>query len=146
MINDSPFHEGEQRVQTCLGVRDQIEPWARQVVRPFLPEEHRRFHTSLPFLVAAARDRKARPWVTLLTGAPDFVRSPDPQRLSIDARPLPGDALENALIPGVDLGLLGIELETRQRNRVNGRIGDVPGKRQNEWPVASSLCYIHLIQ
>ena len=43
MPGASPFHEGEQRVQTRLGVRDQIEPWARQVVRGTLPEEHRLF-------------------------------------------------------------------------------------------------------
>lgn len=120
----SPFHEGEQQVQERLGVRDAIEPWARQVVRSHLPEEHRAFHTSLPFLVAAARDGQDRPWVTLLTGEPGFVRSPDPGHLLIDARPAPGDPLEGALRPGADLGLLGIGLETRRRNRVNGRIGD----------------------
>jgi ferredoxin-NADP reductase len=118
----SPFHEGEQLVQRRLGVRDAIEPWARQVVRNYLPEEHRAFHTSLPFLVAAARDGQDRPWVTLLTGAPGFVRSPDAEHLLIDAQPVPDDALEGALTPGVDLGLLGIGLETRRRNRVNGRV------------------------
>ncbi len=123
MPSASPFHEGEQRVQTRLGVRDQIEPWARQVVRGTLPEEHRLFHQSLPFLVAAARDRDGRPWATLLTGPSGFVHSPDPRRLSIDARPVPGDALEGALTPGADLGLLGIDLASRRRNRVNGRIG-----------------------
>ena len=127
MLNPSPFHEGEQRVQSRLGVRDQIEPWARQVVRPYLPEEHRAFHMSLPFLVAAARDREGRPWATLLSGAPGFVRSPDRGRLEIAARPVPGDALEGALTPGVDLGILGIDLETRGRNRVNGRIGNGDG-------------------
>ena len=127
MLNPSPFHEGEQRVQTRLGVRDQIEPWARQVVRSHLPEEHRAFHTSLPFLVAAARDRDGRPWATLLTGPPGFVESPDPGRLTIAAQPVPGDALEGALTAGRDLGILGIGLETRRRNRVNGRIGSADG-------------------
>ena len=130
MNTESPFHEGEQQVQKRLGVRDEIEPWARQVVRPYLPEEHRNFHTALPFLVAAARDRKGQPWATLLVGPPDFVRSPDPKRLTIDARPLPGDALEGALSAGADLGLLGIELSTRRRNRVNGRI-----ERDGEGPL-----------
>ncbi len=122
MKTESPFHEGEQLVQERLGVRDTIEPWARQVVRPYLPEEHRGFHTSLPFLVAAARDGGGRPWATLLAGPPDFVRSPDPERLTIDVQPVPGDALEGALVAGADLGLLGIDLATRRRNRVNGRI------------------------
>ena len=123
-MSESPFHEGEQRVQEYMGVRDVIEPWARQVVLPSLSEQHRSFYASLPFLVAAARDDRGRPWATLLTGDPGFVGSPDAETLTIDARPAPGDALEDALVTGVDLGLLGIELETRRRNRVNGRISD----------------------
>lgn len=122
MSDPSPFHEGEQRVQARLGVRD-IEPWARKGVRSFLPAQHRDFHTALPFLVAAARDARGRPWATLLSGREGFVRSPDPTTLEIDAVPVRGDALEGALVPGADLGLLGIELSTRRRNRVNGRVG-----------------------
>ncbi len=123
MATASPFHDGEQQVQTRLGVRD-IESWAQKIVRPYLPDEHRAFHTALPFLVAGARDARGRPWATLLTGPEGFVHSPDPKSLWIDARPVPGDAIEGALTPGADLGLLGIELATRRRNRVNGRIGE----------------------
>ncbi|MCP5000204.1 MAG: FAD-binding oxidoreductase, partial [Hyphomicrobiales bacterium] len=82
----SPFHAGEQTVQEKLGVRD-IEHWARQVVRDRLPEQHRAFHTALPFLVVAARDGEGRPWATILTGPDGFVSSPDPQSLVINARP-----------------------------------------------------------
>ena len=90
----SPFHAGEQRVQQMLGVRDEIEPWARRVVRGHLPEQHRDFYASLPFLVAAARDPDGRPWATLLVGETGFVRSPDPKSLVIDALPREGDAPE----------------------------------------------------
>ena len=58
----SPFHEGEQRIQDRQGVRDAIEPWARKVVRPFLPDEHRSFYASLPFAVLAVRDPDGRPF------------------------------------------------------------------------------------
>ena len=117
----SPFHRGEQAVQDRLGVRD-IEDWARKVVRDHLPEQHRAFHTSLPFLVVSARDDAGRPWATLLNGPEGFVTSPDPRHLVIDAKPMPGDALENAFVAGADVGILGIELSTRRRNRVNGRV------------------------
>ncbi len=117
----SPFHHGEQAVQERLGVRD-IEDWARKVVRGDLSEQHRAFHTSQPFLVASARDHAGRPWVTLLSGPEGFVTSPDPRHLVFRAKPSPGDALEHALVAGADLGILGIELATRRRNRVNGRI------------------------
>ncbi len=117
----SPFHAGEQQVQERLGVRE-IEDWARKVVRPYLPEEHRAFHTAMPFLVVAACDERGRPWATLLAGDEGFVTSPDPVSLVIDAKPVPGDALERSFATGADIGILGIELATRRRNRVNGRV------------------------
>jgi len=119
----SPFHEGEHAVQSQLGVRQAIEPWARKVIRPFMPQQHRDFYTQLPFVVASARDAGDRQWVTLLAGPPGFIQSPDSRGLQFAALPHPGDALADALQPGTDLGLLGIELETRRRNRVNGRVG-----------------------
>jgi len=121
-MTESPFHAGEQRVQELLGVRGQIEPWARKVVRPFLPVEHRAFFSALPYVIAAARDAEGRPWATLLPGSPGFIDSPDAETLVIEGGPVAGDALHGQLAPGTDLGLLGIELATRRRNRVNGRV------------------------
>ena len=60
----SPFHEGEQRIQQALGVREEMEHWGRQVVRDFLPAEHAAFYAQLPFLVAAARDTRPTPVTT----------------------------------------------------------------------------------
>lgn len=120
--DQSPFHLGEQRVQSRLGARD-IEAWARKVVHDHLPQQHRDFHTALPFLVVAARDARGRPWVTLLDGPDGFVSSPDMSSLHIDSMPVHGDALYRTFVPGADIGILGIEFTTRRRNRVNGRIG-----------------------
>jgi uncharacterized protein len=117
----SPFHAGERQVQKRLGV-EAIEHWARKAIRPYMPEQHRAFHTALPFLIAAARDKEGRPWVTVLEGPDGFVTSPDPRTLVIDAHPPRGDALDQALVTGSDIGLLGIELATRRRNRVNGKV------------------------
>ena len=118
----SPFHEGEQAVQERMGVREALAPWARKVIRGYLPQQHREFYTQLPFIVAAARDARGRPWVTLLAGEAGFIASPDERTLVLAAEPLPGDALESDLGAGADLGLLGIELATRRRNRVNGTV------------------------
>ncbi len=123
-MNRSPFHIGEQQAQTRVGVREVIEPWARRAVRRFMPDQHREFYTRLPFIVAAARDDAGRPWATLLVGPPGFVQSPDDRGLLLATRPLQGDALESSLTAGTELGLLGIELETRRRNRVNGTISE----------------------
>ncbi len=118
----SPFHAGELAVQERVGVRETMAPWGRKVVRTWMPDQHRAFYAQLPFVVAAARDEEDRPWVTLLTGKPGFIQSPDASTLAIRGGALPGDALEQSLGAGTELGLLGIELETRRRNRVNGTV------------------------
>lgn len=117
----SPFHEGERRVQERLGDSD-VQRWARGAIRSFMPDQHRAFFEEQPFLVVSGRDGEGRPWATILEGGPGFVRSPDPSSLDISARPVAGDALEGALTDGADIGLLGIELATRRRNRANGRV------------------------
>lgn len=118
---ESLFHAGERAVQQRAGARN-VERLAHRLVHPTLPEQHRSFYASLPFLVVAARDELQRPWVTLLAGPPGFVSSADEHTLQIDAHPVTGDALAGALGAGTDVGLLGIEPATRRRNRANGRI------------------------
>ncbi len=120
----SPFHAGEKRIQTRLRVRDEIEPWARQVIRDALPDQHREFYAQLRFLVVAARDDQGQPWVTLLAGEPGFASSPDPADLAVAALPAIGDPLYGAMHRGDDIGVLGIEPHTRRRNRANGRVSD----------------------
>jgi len=117
----SPFHDGERRVQEKLGDSD-VQRWASGAIRSFMPDQHRVFFEEQPFLVVSGRDGEGRPWATLLEGGPGFVRSPDAASLEIAARPASGDALEGALAAGSDMGLLGIELATRRRNRANGQV------------------------
>ncbi|MEO1191705.1 MAG: pyridoxamine 5'-phosphate oxidase family protein [Pseudomonadota bacterium] len=117
----SPFHQGEQQVQARLGVRD-IEDWARKVVRPAMPDQHRAFFNAQPFMILAARDAEGRAWASLLSGPDGFITSPDAQTLDLASALPAGDALAGALRPGADIGFLGIEPATRRRNRVNGRV------------------------
>jgi uncharacterized protein len=123
--NGSPFHVGELQVQSRLGVADKIGAFAAKVIRDHMPDEHRRFYNQLPFLLLGAVDELGRPWASMLTGRPGFVTSPDARTLHINAKPLFGDPLAGALKAGRDVGILGIELETRRRNRMNGTIGAV---------------------
>jgi hypothetical protein len=87
-----------------------------------MPAQHRAFFAQLPFLVAGAVDADGMPWATLLVGPPGFAKTPDATHLRIDAVPLRGDPLAAALEQGARIGLLGIELPTRRRNRMNGII------------------------
>ncbi|TGD72536.1 flavin-nucleotide-binding protein [Mangrovimicrobium sediminis] len=116
------FHPGELWVQERLGVRESVDKWAGRAIRSRMPDQHRNMFRQLPFLVAAGRDNRHRIWATLLTGAPGFIQSPADTRLHIQARPRAGDALDHAFTIGADIGLLGIDLASRRRNRANGNV------------------------
>jgi uncharacterized protein len=120
----SPLHEGEIAVQKRVGVLDEVSRWAPHAIRPYMPEQHRVFFGQLPFVVVSARDAAGNPWATLLVGTPGFVQSPDSEHLMVGSMPIQGDALEMSFFPGAEVGLLGIELETRRRNRANGKVTD----------------------
>ena len=121
-IVPSPWHEGERRIQQRVGVADRMEVFGRKVIRDFLPEQHRVFYGQLPLLLVGAVDAAGDPWASALEGQPGFIDSPDPRLLAIRARPTAGDPLANALEPGSAVALLGIELHTRRRNRLNGKV------------------------
>lgn len=115
----TPFHAGELEAQQRAGVGD-VSAWAGSFIRDHMPEQHRAFFASLPFLVIAGGDEAGRPWVTILEGPSGFVASPDPRTLTVTAPLAPEDPLATALASGTEIGMLGIELETRRRNRLNG--------------------------
>jgi hypothetical protein len=121
----SPFHRGEQAVQTRVGVRDKTEDFGRRVIRDHLPDQHREFYRGLAFVLAGTGDADGRPWASILTGRPGFVSSPDSHHLHIAARPLAGDPLRDTLRNGLPIGLLGIDLGTRRRNRLTGKVSNV---------------------
>src|SRR3954463_6926394 len=89
----SPFHAGEQTIQSLAGVRDRMELRGRAVIRDYMPEQHRTFLGALPFLVGGLAGQKSQPWATILSGAPGFMSTPEQNRLAVKAWPDPGDPL-----------------------------------------------------
>lgn len=119
---ESPFHAGEIAIQKRLGVQTKMEAQGRRVIRDYLPEQHQQFYAQLSFLIAGTVDPQGRLWASILVGAPGFLSTPDQRTLQVTTRPLFGDPLAKTLATGIDIGLLGIELSTRRRNRINGTI------------------------
>lgn len=115
----NPFHEGELQAQARAGVGD-VAKWAGGFVRDYLPEQHRAFHTSLPFLVMSGTDGNGRTWVTMVDGPGGFVTSPDTRSIALDTHVDRSDPLVAAFAKGAEVGVLGIELATRRRNRFSG--------------------------
>lgn len=120
----SPFHAGEAAAQTRVGVRTRQEEVGRRVIRDYMPDQHRSFFEQLPLMFIGGLDAQARPWASVLTGKPGFMSSPEPRALRIAALPVAGDPLAGSIRQGTPLGLLGVELETRRRNRLNATVRD----------------------
>lgn len=118
----SPFHPGELQAQDRMGVREKIERVAHRRILDFMPDQHREFYASLPFVLLGSVDEQGRPWASIVAGRPGFMSSPDARSLNIGSQPLFGDPLNGALKPGSEIGLLGIQPETRRRNRLTGRV------------------------
>lgn len=117
MDDASPWHEGELAAHRLAGVE---AAGGGVGIRSFMPDQHRLFFVQAPFLVAATVDDDNAPVATLLVGGAGFVASPDAQSLAIAVAA--GDPSARHLTAGAPIGLLGIQLETRRRNRANGRI------------------------
>ena len=113
----SPFHADELEAQARAGQS------ARGAgIRNFMPDQHRSFFDLLPYLFVAAADAEGWPLATMLTGQPGFVQAPDPVTLRIDQVLEPEDPATATLARGERIGILGLDLTTRRRNRANGRI------------------------
>jgi hypothetical protein len=115
-----PFHEGELRAQAMAGV----EPFSAPI-RNRMPDQHRTFFPLLPFVCVAVADADGWPLATLVEGPPGFATSPDPARLQVAALPTVCDPVRARLLAGAPVGMLGIDLGTRRRNRLNGTVAHV---------------------
>ena len=124
----SAFHKGEVQVQKRVGMHEEMAYWGAKAIRPLFIEQHRLFFSELPFAVVSATDSRGKPWVTLLAGEPGFMHFPDDKTLHFATQPVPGDALEDAFVEGADIGLIGIELSNRRRNRATGSIANNDGQ------------------
>lgn len=114
------WHEGETFIQEKVGVAERMAIVGKRVVRDFMPDQHREFYAQLPFVVLGSVDAQGDPWATLLAGTPGFMSSPDSATLDIALRPDPSDPAAEGVREGEAIGLLGIEMHTRRRNRMNG--------------------------
>ncbi|KQT55069.1 pyridoxamine 5'-phosphate oxidase [Methylobacterium sp. Leaf456] len=122
-MDRTPWHGGEVALQTRAGSAGRMAEIGPRVIRDHLIEQHAGFYPLLPFVVLGTVDAHGAPWATLRAGPPgSFLGVPDPHHLTVAAAPEPDDPAEEGLHDGAGVGLLGIELETRRRNRLNGTV------------------------
>ena len=114
------WHEGEKFIQAKLGVVERMDIVGRRVMRDFMPDQHRDFYAQLPFIALGSVDASGDAWATFLEGRPGFMSSPTRTTLDLATRVHPADPAAEGMLDGAPVGLLGMEMHTRRRNRMNG--------------------------
>jgi predicted pyridoxine 5'-phosphate oxidase superfamily flavin-nucleotide-binding protein len=87
-----------------------------------MPDQHRDFFAMLRYALLATTDENGWPVATIVTGPQGFLSSSDPESLHIGMTAVWQQEMLPLLQPGKSVGMLGIDLSTRRRNRVNGVI------------------------
>jgi predicted pyridoxine 5'-phosphate oxidase superfamily flavin-nucleotide-binding protein len=112
-------------VQRAAGERDAARQNGVMITDRVMPGM-RSFLLTQRMVVVASRDAQERPWASIVFGRPGFISSyEDGQSATIDrsmAFVSDIDVLWNNLKPGAPLGMLAIDLSTRRRLRINGRV------------------------
>jgi predicted pyridoxine 5'-phosphate oxidase superfamily flavin-nucleotide-binding protein len=120
-MSDWPFHPGELEAQVRAGGGS-----SGGGIRDFMVDQHRIFFEALPFVVVGSVD-EGWPVAAVLAGDPGFVAAPDPWTLRISAPLDRSDPAHRPLVAGAQVGVLGIDLATRRRNRANGFLTSAEG-------------------
>lgn len=116
------WHSGEVELQARAGVAERMGEVGSRVIRDHLSAQHRAFYPLLPFIILGSVDRRGYPWATMRAGYAGFLRCPDEHHLDVHIARDWTDPAEDGLYDGDAIGLLGIELPTRRRNRLNSRV------------------------
>eukprot|EP01122_Echinamoeba_exundans_P009743 TRINITY_DN3508_c0_g1_i1.p1 TRINITY_DN3508_c0_g1~~TRINITY_DN3508_c0_g1_i1.p1 ORF type:complete len:610 (-),score=74.64 TRINITY_DN3508_c0_g1_i1:62-1891(-) len=116
------LHEGELWMQDHAGLDAENRKFIQSILRPYMPDQHRIFFSNQPYLIVGSRNDSGEVWASIMFGPRGFVSSPEPTILQISPALTPGDPLETSIRDGSPVGLLGIEFDTRRRNRMNGKI------------------------
>lgn len=120
-VNLAPWHDGEVALQRRVGVDQQMAAVGKRVFRDHLDAQHQAFYPELPFAAVGVVDAAGDAWATLLAGRPGFL-STALHEMHVAAARDPNDPADAGMNDRDAIALLGIQLETRRRNRMNGRI------------------------
>lgn len=116
----SVYHPGELEVQARAGVHDMASRVGKSILST-IPLAAQEFLHRQPMTIVGTLDANGRVWASLLTGDPGFMQALDERTVRINARPAPGDPLNENLKVTDQMGMIVIEFATRRRMRLNGR-------------------------
>ncbi len=118
----SPFHPGEREVQLRAGVREEAEKRGQKMLTAELAPKQREFFQQSPFIVTGHCDEHGQPWAGLITGTPGFMKLEENSNQASIGWSSANNITKVTARPGNSLGMLGIEFESRRRNRLNATV------------------------
>lgn len=121
---DDPYHEGEKAVQVLAGEQAIAERNGRAINTEIMPGALK-FISQQTMAVLGSVDSTERLWASVLTGEPGFAQAPDQGTVLFSlecAGSHNNDPLWSNLAVDPRIGALFIELSSRRRLRINGRM------------------------
>lgn len=122
------WHKGELKIQRLAGTDKQMAEIGPKFIREFMPQQHRGFFQSLSMIFIGYIDYNDHISASVMFGTSGFIQSPSETELVINTQYSMGDFCHDSFHIGDRIGLVGIEFDTRRRNRVNGEIIDINQK------------------
>ncbi|HMW90753.1 MAG TPA: pyridoxamine 5'-phosphate oxidase family protein [Candidatus Obscuribacter sp.] len=129
MDSEGPYHKGEIAIQEAVGERAQAL-MNSVVIKDEILTGAINFIERQPLMVLATENANGQIWASMLFGKPGFIRALSTKELLVDllqAKEIDGDPFLENLASNPRIGALLIELDTRRRLKINGRVS-----RQNE--------------
>ncbi len=114
------FHSGELYFQQKSGVVESVASFAPAMIHEQLTQQQQDFYIGLKMLFVASVDNEGQPWASVMTGSPGFIQVLDNTQVRLQGQYIVGDPINNNLTCGSQLGFLGLEFESRRRNRMSG--------------------------
>ncbi len=122
MTKSTLFHPGELYFQKQTGVEKKIASLAPRIILDYLTSQHQNFYSLLNMLFIASVDKNGQPWASVILGSPGFIHVIDEKLVCINANLIVGDPLNENLKIKDHLGFLGLEFQSRRRNRMSGQV------------------------
>jgi len=127
MTNNNPYHEGELAVQARVK-QTKIAQMNGRVITNCIPAGAIHFIEQQAMVVLGSLDSHGQLWCSAIFGEPGFLRAKDERTLELNltmAGISKDDPLWTNLNANTNVGLIVIELGSRRRLRINGRLRKV---------------------
>ncbi len=131
MIIESPYHEGELLVQQRIGEINESRRNGR-VISDSILKGALKYIEQQPLAVFGSVDNEEVIWASVLVGSPGFMRASDERSVEMEitqAARNRHDPFWSNIKSNSQVGMLVIDLGTRRRLRINGRISSTAEER-----------------